>query len=309
MMMNGILYNYASVEICKMLGENNVVPTRFNAWEFYRDSDIKRDSLAKVQWCNANNTKLAFPNCIKVSFFPAVLLKSRIKDLSDHYAYRSSKVNGRVVDAKSLSHEDKTLFLWQCTEQDPADHSIKLSTLEEVVRNLGLLEVIGGGSEYSVKFLMVTSKHNDPQRQHGMRFTLDNDATNTLQGIIDEIHMFNLDPAFAAFLKTRFEAWVVRAPFLPNIPVIVSPGGAEVNGYLDKLDLDELAALCRVCGMSVSGKRRLKRKLLEFMRLVSDEAVRAKLQLHGSGPITVDDLPAISKSLKPMVTAKKAQNK
>jgi hypothetical protein len=277
-----------------MLGEK---AARFDAWEFYRDSEIQA-SLAKAPWCNAAGTELKFPNCTKVSFFPAVLLKSRIKDLSDNYAHRSSKVNRRLVDAKSISHEHKLVFLWQCTEQDPADHSIKLSTLEEVVRNLGLLEVGEESSKYAVKFLMVTSKHNDPLRQHGMRFTLDNGATTTLQGIISKIHKCKLDPAFASFLKTRFEAWVVRAPFLPNMPEIVSPGGAEVNGYLDKLKLNELEALCCLCGMTDIGKPRSTQKFLGFMRSQSDEAVRAKLQLHGSSPLTVDDLPAIRELTK-----------
>lgn len=302
MIANGVLCNNcASDAVNKILGKKAVLPKRFEGWEFYLDAEIpKGESLAEVPWCDAAYTNLSFPNCTKVSISPDMLLKSRITCLSDTYAYRSSsKVTDRLDDVKSIiTHNNQSVFLWQATDKDPAIHSIKLSSLEEVVRNLGLLEVGSEGSEYKVKFLMITSKYNDPSHQHGLRFTVDNDTTTyTLQEVIGAIDKYNLDPAFATFLKTRFEPWIVRAPFLPNIPENVCPGKVEVDGLKD-LDLDELEALCRLLGEKSDDddrKRRSKLSFLKLLRPLTNETIRAKLELPGSGPLTAYE---VRRSLK-----------
>ena len=86
--------------------------------------------------------------------FASQLLNQSVSTLDERSVYKSTLVNGYLLDMLTVNHSLKMLYIFQVTDLKPIDHSMSVSTLHNVFKGLRMLNE-GVDSEYGVTYVMV----------------------------------------------------------------------------------------------------------------------------------------------------------
>lgn len=159
-------------------------------WLVYRNP-APNDRLAPTDLLEAGS--LGIPTCTSREYFDGMYLKMDVRRLKENVLYISRKHNGALYDCMCVDHSKETVFMFQCSDLNPDQHSLNVRTIHEVMRHLEMLE-----SEYRIRYIYCCPSKQGPTT--GCKLSELDDTSAAVKSIVTD----------------KFSIFIARINFFPS---------------------------------------------------------------------------------------------